>query len=121
MVSYDITSNVLSTIWLIADISSDIETGVEHYKKEHFLWAMASWLFMFVPVTISFFMEIVLHRCKWSMERLWKVLGHLPLCQVFYYFNVLKKLNGERKNMQEKRKYYNDIKYDEFKEEDSVE
>ena len=121
MVSYDITSNVLSTIWLIFDISSDIETGVEHWKTKHYLWALASWLFMFLPVKISFVMEIVLHRCKWSKEKLWKVLGHLPLCQLFYHFNVLKKLNGERKNMQEKRKYYNDIKYDEFKEENKAE
>ena len=84
MVSYDITSNVLSTIWLIGDVSSDIETGVEHWNKKHYLWALASWLFMFVPVKISFVMEIVLHRCKWSKEKLWKVLGHLPLWSPTY-------------------------------------
>lgn len=118
LVSYDLTSNAISTIWMILDVSSDIETGVEHWKKEHRLWALASWLFMFVPLMISFVMEIVLQRCKCSMERLWKVFGHIPLCQIFYHFNVLKKLNAERKTMQEKKEYYNNIKYDEFKEED---
>ena len=118
---YDLTLNIFSTIWLLIDISSDIEAGREHWRNEHYHWAISTWAFMFVPFLICFALEIILHQCIDSMERLkevlWKLSGHMPLCQIFYHFKVLWDVNRERKNMQEKRDYYNKINYDEFKEE----
>ena len=112
---YDLTINILSTIWLLIDIWSDIEAGREHWKNEHYHWAISTWAFMFVPFLICFALEIILHRCICSVgEVLWKLFGHMPLCQIFYHFKVLWDVNRERKNMQEKRDYYNNINYDEL-------
>ena len=122
---YDLTLNILSTIWLLTDIWSDIEAGLEHWENKHYYWALSTWAFMFVPVLICFALETILHRCICSMERLkkvlWKLFGHMPLCQIFYHFKVLWDVNRERKNMQEKKDYYNKINYDEFKEEGKAE
>ena len=79
MVSYDLTSNLISSAWMMYDVSTDIEAGLEYWDDGDPLWAIATWSLMFVPSSLSFAMEVMFKKCKISWK---KVFGHLPLCQV---------------------------------------
>ena len=67
---YDLTLNIFSTIWLLIDIWSDIEAGREHWRNEHYHWAISTWAFMFVPFLICFALEIILNQCSRRIKAL---------------------------------------------------
>ena len=63
-VSYDLTSNLVSTGVITVDVGTDIVTGLEHWNNGDIYWAMATWLFMFIPAVLSFLLEISCRTCK---------------------------------------------------------
>ena len=66
-------------MWMMYDMYTDIETGREHWANEDPLWAIATWVLMFVPALLSLAIEATLER---SMESLIKVVGHMPWLSV---------------------------------------
>ena len=118
-VSYDLTSNLVSTGFITWDVVTDIKTGLEHWNNGDVYWAIATWLFMFIPAVLSFLLEISCRTCKMSSLR--KVLGHLPLAQTIYLLYILKKVKLLKEEMKKHQEFYNAIDYDRVNEEQKKE
>ena len=98
--------NFLSALLVTADVVTDLQTGLEHWENGNHLWAITTWSLMFVPATISLFLEILMTKCILSWEKSWKkILGHLPLLQFFYYLHILKSLKEAKTEMSQQIKY----------------
>ena len=94
---------------MTSDVVTDIQTGKEHYDNGNYFWAAATWILMFLPALLSFAMEIMMNSFK---ESLIKILGHLPLCQVWYHFKVLIKLRQLRNDMMTEIDFYSNLDFD---------
>ena len=67
-------------LWMMYDVYTDIQTGLEHWENEDPRWAIATWVLMFVPALLSLAIEVTFERSK---ESLIKVVGHLPIFKHF--------------------------------------
>ena len=112
-VYYDFTSNAIATIWLMYDVATDILAGLEHWYNNDPLWALLTWALMFVPAILSFVMEVMFKRCSMSWKR---VLGHLPLFQVFYHGYILKKLKIEDDKIRRHEEFYSQLDFNKLPE-----
>ena len=94
---------------MTTDVVTDAQTGYLLYYAGHVYWAIATWLLMFLPALLSFAMELMLKNC---LESLSKILGHLPLGQVWYHFKVIWELKQLRGEMMEQIDFYAKLDYD---------
>ena len=108
-VHYELISNFLATGLMLYDVYTDIQAGREHWNNNDILWAIATWVLMFVPAMLSFAIEVTLER---SMESLIKVMGHLPLFQSFYHIYIIRQLKAEGDEIQDHEKFYADLDFD---------
>ena len=113
IVPMDLIMNFLSALLVTADVVTDLQTGLEHWENGNHLWAITTWSLMFVPATISLFLEILMTKCILSWEKSWKkILGHLPLLQFFYYLHILKNLKEAKTEMSEQIMFYSNLDFD---------
>ena len=110
-VHYDLTSNAISTMWMMYDMYTDIETGREHWANEDRLWAIATWVLMFVPALLSLAIEATLER---SMESLIKVVGHMPFFQSLYHLHIIRQLKVKEDEIRNHEKFYTDLNFDDL-------
>ena len=94
---------------MTTDVVTDAKTGYLLYEAGHVYWAIATWLLMFLPALLSFAMELMLKNCLKSLS---KILGHLPLGQVWYHFKVILELKQLREKMMEEIDFYSNLDYD---------
>ena len=111
IVNYDLTSNFLTTGLLLYDVYTDIEAGREHWNNNDILWAIATWVLMFVPAMLSLAIEVTLERSK---ESLIKVMGHLPLFQSFYHIYIIRQLKAKGDEIRDHEKFYTDLDFDDL-------
>ena len=93
------------------DMSTDIQTGREHWANKDPLWAIATWVLMFVPALLSLVIEVTLER---SMESLIKVVGHLPFFQSLYHLHIIRQLKVEGEKIRNHEKFYTDLNFDDL-------
>ena len=91
---------------MTTDVVTDAKTGYLLYLAGHIYWAIATWILMFLPALLSFAMQ------KSCLKSLDKILGHLPLGQVWYHFKVIRKLKQLREEMMEQIDFYKKLNYD---------
>ena len=108
-INYDLTSNGLSMLWMMYDIYTDIETGREHWANEDTLWAIATWVLMFVPALLSLAIEVTLERNK---ESLIKVVGHMPLFQSLYHLHIIRQLKVKGEEIRNHETFYKKLDFD---------
>ena len=90
-------------------MNSLIATGKEHWDNDDKLWAIATWVLMFVPPFLSLAMEVMFGKCKISWTR---ISGHLPLCQVWYQLHILKQLKSVGDEIRSHPKFYTKLNFD---------
>ena len=90
-------------------MNSLIATGKEHWDNDDKLWAIATWVLMFVPPFLSLAMEVMFGKCKISWTR---IFGHLPLCQVWYHLHILKQLKSVGDEIRSHPKFYTKLNFD---------
>ena len=95
------------------DVATDIIAGLEHWYNGDPLWALLTWAIMFIPAILSFVMEVMFKRCSMSWKR---VLGHLPLFQVFYHGYILKQLKIEDDNIRGHEEFYSKLNFNKLPE-----
>ena len=83
----------------------------EHWNNNDILWAIATWVLMFVPAMLSLAIEVTLERSK---ESLIKVMGHLPLFQLFYHIYIIRQLKAQGDEIQDHEKFYTDLDFDDL-------
>ena len=105
----DLISQTLSLVLMTTDVVTDAQTGYLLYMAGHIYWAIATWILMFLPALLSFVMELMLKNCLKSLS---KILGHLPLGQVWYHFKVIWDLKQLRDEMMKQIKFYSELDYD---------
>ena len=105
----DLISQTLSLVLMTTDVVTDAQTGYLLYEAGHIYWAIATWILMFLPALLSFVMELMLKNCLKSLS---KILGHLPLGQVWYHFKVIWDLKQLRDEMIKQKKFYSELDYD---------
>ena len=105
----DLISQTLSLVLMTTDVVTDAKTGYLLYRDGHIYWAIATWLLMFLPALLSCVMELMLKNCLKSLS---KILGHLPLGQVWYHFKVIWELKQLRGEMMEQIDFYAKLDYD---------
>ena len=91
------------------DVVTDAKTGYDLFINGHILWALATWLLMFLPVALSFTIEILLQNCLNSFT---KILGHLPFGQIFYHFKIIRHLKQLRDDMMVQIDFYAKLDFD---------
>ena len=94
---------------MTTDVVTDAKTGYILFIDGHTLWALATWLLMFLPAVLSLTMNY--NNCLKSFT---KILGHLPFGQVFYHFKVIWRLKQLREEMMEQIKFYSELDFDEL-------
>ena len=105
----DLISQTLSLVLMTTDVVTDAQTGYLLYRAGHIYWAIATWILMFLPALLSFVMELMLKNCLKSLS---KILGHLPLGQVWYHFKVIWRLKQLREEMMKQIDFYSELDYD---------
>ena len=94
---------------ILYDVYTDIQAGREHWANNDILWAKATWVLMFVPAMLSFAIEVTLER---NMMSLLKVVGHLPIFQLFYHMYIITQLKATGDKVQNHEKFYKDLDFD---------
>ena len=92
---------------MTTDVVTDVKTGYELFIDGHILWALATWLLMFLPAVLSFTMN-----CNNCLNSFTKILGHLPFGQVFYHFKIIWRLKNLRAEMIEEIDFYSELDFD---------
>ena len=109
----DLISNFFGAVLVTADVATDLQTGLEHWNHGNYLWAITTWILMFVPPTISLILETISTKLSLTWERSWKkILGHFPLFQFGYHLHILKKLKKAKDEMAAQIKFYMDLDFD---------
>ena len=105
----DLISNFLSWVLMTTDVVTDGKTGYDLFRNGHILWAIATWIIMFLPAVLSLAMEILLEKCWVYIPN---VLGHLPIGQAWYHFKIIWRLKQLRNEMLEQIEFYSELDYD---------
>ena len=109
-VPIDLISHTLSIVLLIKNVVTDAWVGYDYFIQGHQGWAIAIWILMFLPALMCFAMELIVKRkCSKSLS---KILGLLPVGQVWYHFKVIWDLKQLRDEMIKQKKFYSELDYD---------
>ena len=108
-VPIDLISHTLSIVLLIKNVVTDAKVGFDYFNEGHTFWAIAIWILMFLPALMCFAMELIVKKCLKSLS---KILGLLPVGQVWYHFKVILSLTQLRQEMMEQIDFYSKLDYD---------
>ena len=112
-VPVDLIAIFFGALLVTADVATDLKTGLEHWNNGNYLWAITTWILMFVPPTFSLILESISTKCTLTWEKSWKkILGHIPLIQFGYHLHILKKLKEAKDEMATQIKFYTDLDFD---------
>ena len=108
-VPIDLISHTVSIVLMIKNVVTDAKVGYDFFIEEHYGWAIAIWILMFLPALMCFAMELIVKKCLKSLD---KILGLLPIGQVWYHFKVILSLTQLRQEMMEQIDFYSELDYD---------
>ena len=105
----DLILQTLSLGLMTKNVVTDAMTGYWLFIDGHICWAIAIWILMFLPALMCLAMELILKKCFKSLS---KILGLLPLGQVWYNIKVILSLKQLREEMMEQIDFYSKLDYD---------